>query len=249
MNSATSSPISLPLTHSPPHWGKRAFTLIELLTVIAIIGILAGILIPITGRVRDSARTAQCASNMRQLTQSALLYAQDNRNRLPPTYKNPVSSDKAWWQLLYPDYCQASGVYKCPDDQTPFEGSPPYTGIFTRSGRTLPDGKVSYGISGDGEVDPPDPSKGHKAANKTLDSFPTPSRMCFLAEYQHAERRLSQYWHGQMPRYYSEMTFPHNGKRKGNFSFLDGHVILMSAAERDAARTEKRYNFGFEAPW
>lgn len=97
---------------------------------------------------------AQCASNMRQLTQSALLYAQDNRNRLPPTYKNPVSSDKAWWQLLYPDYCQASGVYKCPDDQTPFEGSPPYTGIFTRSGRTLPDGKVSYGISGDGEVDP-----------------------------------------------------------------------------------------------
>lgn len=44
-----------------------AFTLIELLTVIAIIGILAAILIPVVGAVRESARNAQCVSNLRQI--------------------------------------------------------------------------------------------------------------------------------------------------------------------------------------
>ncbi len=43
-----------------------AFTLIELLTVIAIIGILAAIVIPVVSSVRDSARAAECISNLRQ---------------------------------------------------------------------------------------------------------------------------------------------------------------------------------------
>jgi general secretion pathway protein G len=52
-------------TKSRPY-RRQAFTLIELLTVIAIIGILAAILIPVVGRVRDSARNVQCISNIRE---------------------------------------------------------------------------------------------------------------------------------------------------------------------------------------
>lgn len=57
------------------------FTLIELLTVIAIIGILAAILIPTVGAVRDNARQTQCLSNMRQWGTVINLYAAENKNR------------------------------------------------------------------------------------------------------------------------------------------------------------------------
>ncbi len=63
-----------------PHAG---FTLIELLTVIAIIGILAAIIIPTVGNVQKRAQRTTDGSNLRQIGQSALIYAQDNKDRLP----------------------------------------------------------------------------------------------------------------------------------------------------------------------
>lgn len=61
----------------------QAFTLIELLTVIAIIGILAAILIPTVGAVRRTAIKAQCASNLHQMGTAINLYRNDNKDRLP----------------------------------------------------------------------------------------------------------------------------------------------------------------------
>jgi prepilin-type processing-associated H-X9-DG protein/prepilin-type N-terminal cleavage/methylation domain-containing protein len=60
-----------------------AFTLVELLTVIAVIGILAAILIPTVGRVRSAARASQCISNLRQTGAATNLFVNENRGRLP----------------------------------------------------------------------------------------------------------------------------------------------------------------------
>src|SRR4051812_28436978 len=63
---------------------RRGFTLVELLVVIGIIAVLVGMLLPALNRARESARASQCASNMRQLSQAMLMYANAHKGKLMP---------------------------------------------------------------------------------------------------------------------------------------------------------------------
>jgi prepilin-type N-terminal cleavage/methylation domain-containing protein/prepilin-type processing-associated H-X9-DG protein len=85
---------------SLPSSTLRAFTLIELLTVIAIIGILAAILIPVVGSVRESARSSACISNLRQIGLTLFLYSDDHNETLPA----PNGGNGLFWSLALNDY-------------------------------------------------------------------------------------------------------------------------------------------------
>jgi len=82
------------------------FTLIELLVVISIIAILAAMLLPTVGLVRDIARAANCASNLRQLGLAFHAYADSFDGRFPPMCDAPNVAgqrDYRWYPNLLDD--------------------------------------------------------------------------------------------------------------------------------------------------
>jgi prepilin-type N-terminal cleavage/methylation domain-containing protein/prepilin-type processing-associated H-X9-DG protein len=106
----------------------KAFTLIELLVVIAIIALLMAILMPALSRAREQGKRVVCLNNLKQLTMSWILYADDNDDKIP--YANPGLT-YAW--VRYPGsnateqqyldgirsgvlhrYCPDTKLYKCP---------------------------------------------------------------------------------------------------------------------------------------
>lgn len=92
-----SRPIPRPLR------SRAAFTLIELLVVITILGILAAILLPVIGKVREASHSTRCFSNLRNIHTWLNVYAADHRGSFPaafgPTQDFPKGT-QYWTELL-----------------------------------------------------------------------------------------------------------------------------------------------------
>ncbi len=103
------------------HPPARAFTLVELLVVMAIIGILAALLLPTLGRSKESARAVGCLSNLRQIGVALQLYIQENNNRLPVMRDVSTATNPPTPVLPGPDTVLAAqlgnvAVLRCPSD-------------------------------------------------------------------------------------------------------------------------------------
>ena len=89
---------------------RRAFTLIEVLVVTAVIAILAALLLPVLSRAKDSGRRAACTSNLHQLFIATSLYAADHEGVYPPD-----SATHHWPHQLFSGY-ENLDVLRCPAD-------------------------------------------------------------------------------------------------------------------------------------
>jgi prepilin-type N-terminal cleavage/methylation domain-containing protein/prepilin-type processing-associated H-X9-DG protein len=100
---------------------KRAFTLVELLVVLAVIGILAGLLLPALVGAKEGGKATACLSNLHQIGIALQLYVQENQNLLPvmqnvgtngppPTNGPPINV------VLLPFVGGNSNVFRCPSD-------------------------------------------------------------------------------------------------------------------------------------
>jgi prepilin-type processing-associated H-X9-DG protein len=128
---AFSVPNGKPEPESRRDAGAAAFTLLEVLVVVATVAVLAAILLPAFSRGRDAARTAQCLDNLRQLGLAAQMYWEDHEGRLFPYLTGATNGGRVYWfgwlqngaegdrdfdptwGALYP-YLQGRGVEVCP---------------------------------------------------------------------------------------------------------------------------------------
>lgn len=77
----------------------KAFTLVELMVVLAVIGILAGLMFPAISKVRENGRQAQCSNNLKELQTAAISFA-GNNGRFPYATTYQTFSDNAWSEQL-----------------------------------------------------------------------------------------------------------------------------------------------------
>lgn len=116
------------------------FTLIELLVVIAIIAILAALLLPALNNARETARRITCLSQLKTMITATRLYADENREIVPPGHRYGSWQGKDfWWSILVQTTnakaparnfdTAMTGYYKifnCPTEKIPTGSSPKF---------------------------------------------------------------------------------------------------------------------------
>ena len=210
---------------------KDAFTLVELMVVIAVIAVLAGVLLPVLMKMTLMSKNTQCLSNLRQIGAAMLNHAGDHDGQMPTSggtilyhTTDPTTGLPGWTEQLEPYLGPNRQIFVCPSSgpiipsnaqYSYFQGSHAAyvaTGGYAPLRLSLVAAPSMYILGGDIASDAVFPDRGALDADKT-DSTKNPA--------------------------FAPMTKIFHGKRV-NLLFADGHVGTFTTF--DPTLMNVRYN-------
>ncbi|MDR1283184.1 MAG: type II secretion system GspH family protein [Opitutaceae bacterium] len=203
-------------TSKPRPGHAPAFTLIELLTVIAIIGVLAGIMIPVLSSVRQKARDVDCINNLRQLGAATGLYAEEHKGAFPVGRGNT----NYVYELMGGYIAIPGGLIKVASNRrSPFicqRNVASATGTISNA--------VCQTYAMNGGVASSDTGT---AIKKYMHNVPAPSRTCLFGDglCSGTGWELIMNASGNNSEKYKKPGYVHDGKC--HFVFVDGHVASL----------------------
>ncbi len=220
---------------------RGAFSLVELLVVVSIIAILAGILLPSLAAGRKAAQRTKCLANMRSLEIAHTIYMHDNKGLLinvglahGGTHVNPLM----WFNTLE-QYYGSKLVARSPVDDSPHWGPAPVGSPIPNAPSTQRR-VTSYGVNNflDSVIVP-------WGGPYRLDTVPRPSAtvhfllMAFTGEFAGADHPHVENWTGSQAPLKAQQQVQINahggpGGAWGSVStwgFLDGHTSVLPFRE------------------
>ncbi len=213
-------------------YNQNSFTLIELLVVIAIIAILASLLMPALRSARETARSASCASNLRQIAMAGIMYAEDYDGTVLDDYQDYATG--VWTMRLAPYFGvdmddvrdvfpEAAGLLRCPSNPAEL------TAWWSSN----------YGINWQiGEW-----RTKHNMGSPVIDRITRASEVIFFGDW--SGRTLRAYNIYRRPDRHHEI-FVHQNERM-NVVFVDGHVESLRPEETNPPTSVTQWYR--ELPW
>ncbi len=224
---------------------RSGFTLIELLVVVAIIAVLVAILLPSLQRARESAQSATCASQEKQMGLALRMYLDDNNETYPVAFKKHDTGDAdqgyTWREAIYDHLgmgrfsslgsvlspaSQSVTIYTCPSDSEypSYELTPKRASYAANRHYIKSTGIVDGVMERDDATDPDYQSQRYRKESYVSDPVGTfvvvdscPPFKTYGWRNANNSYVMEVYWGD-----FVYLTFPHNGGN--NYLFCDGHV-------------------------
>ena len=201
---------------------RPAFTLVELLVVIAIIAILAALLLPALARAKESAKSIQCLNQMRQIAMATRLYAEENEDLFPRSQHSAFANRQEPWERAVAPLLGVSGaatvwtnllqtLYHCPNDKQA--------------------GHLSYGLNYYFEVCDEDDYPGWPQTWRKLSQVPKPCNTILFTELSVAADHVMPGLSWMTTADAAREVASERHKKKSHYPFVDGHVTGLRLAD------------------
>ncbi len=214
---------------------RRAFSLVELLIVISIIGLLAGMLLPVLQSARATAHSVSCQNNLKSIGGALLLYATNSRGRFPvfsDDYStSPTDVNQTWVGKLLETMGDSRATFQCPT--VPTQGQ-----AFRDGGKFDPvDFPLGYNYVGMSYLhgDMEDPSR---RGGAVMSTFRKPASTIMAGDGSRTElgEGIGFLIGGDPTQGKPQYNPHHRHEGRANILFVDGHVESLD-------------NIGWSARW